>query len=154
MKTHGFTLIEIVIIIVILGVIAAIGATMLEKSFDASFTNQGYIEANWQARLALERMARELLSARADGFVLNNTQITFKTENNVTVTYLLSGTTLTRNAKALVDGVTSLSFTYLDSNNDTTAIASEVRCILINATLNKNEVIVSPRTIVCPRHFS
>ena len=62
--TQGFTLVELVIGIVLLGVIAALGSVMLREGFNAYFAGRDLTDADWQARVALGRMTRELREAQ------------------------------------------------------------------------------------------
>ena len=56
----GFTLVEIIISIVLIGMLAAVGASMLKDTFTtASMVNANTTSAG-QARYALERLAREI----------------------------------------------------------------------------------------------
>lgn len=65
-KQHGFTLLELVFAVVILGIIFVLGARMLGRSFETYDLMQKTSDVDWQGRVALERMVRELRNVRSD----------------------------------------------------------------------------------------
>ena len=60
LKSFGFTLIEMVITITILGLASVLGAKILFQATQAYNDNQSSLAADWQFRLALERMQRDM----------------------------------------------------------------------------------------------
>src|SRR2546428_356141 len=61
----GFTLIEVVITLIVLGVLATIGATVMSRGFLSYFVGREIARDDAQGRLAFERMARELRTVRS-----------------------------------------------------------------------------------------
>ena len=104
LNNHGYTLIEIVIVIVILGVIGAFTFQMVAAGVQAFRKSSARKELSDQGRLALERMAREI----RDAYEIQATQstddeITFKrkhpgeaADNIEEIKYWLDGTDLKR----------------------------------------------------------
>ncbi len=64
-RTSGFTLIEMVISIIILGVMAGLGATMLGAGFKSYFVGEQALRLAPLARNSMERIVRELRPACA-----------------------------------------------------------------------------------------
>ncbi len=60
----GFTLIEVVITLIVIGALATIGATLMSRGFLSYFVGREIARDDAQGRLALERMARELRTVR------------------------------------------------------------------------------------------
>jgi type II secretory pathway pseudopilin PulG len=156
-KIKGATLVELVIVIVIVGIIFAIGSTLMRKSFDAFFTNQNLNIANWQGRLAFQRMVQEIREAKGanatDLNISSFSQITFNDLYGQTITYSMSGSNLQRNGKNVATGISALVFSYLDQNYLPTGTVTNVRCIAISATVTYSPVIFPLETTVCPRNF-
>jgi len=158
MNKKGFTLIELTIVIVILGIVAVIGGAILVHAFQAGNTSRNLIDAAWQSRLALQRMTDEIREAHNIISTADNQHIlSFTGIDGTAITYNLSGNHLVRNNINLADGVTALTFTYLDINDQTLAYSpldtDAVRCINIATTISKNNVTTSFQTLACPRNI-
>src|SRR5690349_11514938 len=63
--TQGFTIIEMVITIVLVSIVFVLGALMLGRAFDSYDATQMTTDVDWQGRVALERMVRELRGIRS-----------------------------------------------------------------------------------------
>lgn len=157
-RQHGFTLIEMLTVIVILGIVSAIGAKVLGVGFDAYFKGKGYMVADSQTRIALARMTRELRTIRTatagDLTMLPATAITFRDTGGVSIKYSLTGTSLMRNTQVLADGVTGLSFSYLQRDGKTVAATvTTVYYVVVGYTVvygSTNRVV---RTVIHPRNI-
>jgi prepilin-type N-terminal cleavage/methylation domain-containing protein len=62
----GFTLIEVVVTVVIVGIIFVLGGLMMGRAFETYDATQKTTDVDWQGRVALERMVRELRNIRSD----------------------------------------------------------------------------------------
>jgi prepilin-type N-terminal cleavage/methylation domain-containing protein len=113
-RLSGFTLIELVVVIMLIGILLSGSTNLLNQGFKSFFTGKDIINANWQGSIALERLARDLRSVRS------NTDITAAAANSITfididgntITYQVSGGKLQRNTQYLADGVQSITFAY------------------------------------------
>lgn len=153
----GFSLVELVLVIAIIGVVFAIGGFLLIEGFKASYTGMDTLRANWQSQIALGRMERELRLIRDAGSLTINVpnQITFK-DNNETITYQLNNNILMRNNKPLADGIGTLEFTYYDKDyNVITNLAqfSLVRFIRIYLVVIEGGVNYQFYTTINPRNL-
>ena len=103
-REKGFTLIELVITMVLIGIIAYIVAIALSTGIKAYFTTDFRKEALDQTRIAMERITREIRNVRslgrsidADGFIdaeigtANGTQFCFNDVNNKTISFRYDG---------------------------------------------------------------
>lgn len=151
MSNKGFTLIEITAVIIILTIVAAIGGRILLEAFRAGHASRDAINAGWQTRLALYRMANELREADAISAAHTN-NITFRDIND-DVTYALLGSDITRNNIKVADSIASLNFTYFNANNQKTAVLKNMRCVNIAAQIISGSNPINVETMVCPRNF-
>ena len=159
---RGFTLIEMIMGIVIVAVLATIGATMLGTGFDSFFLSRETTQNDWQGRLALERITRDLRGVRTPADITTMvpaTQLVFTDSDNDQITYTLSGTTITRKqnagaAQVLADNVSALSFSYLQDDGSTpAAAAANVYYITVDLTVSSANASTRYRSTVKPTNF-
>ena len=158
-KSRGFSLVEMVLVIVITGIIGSIGALIMQRGFASYFTGKDIANADWQGRLALERMARELREIRSatagDISTMTATQITFNDSAGNNISYTIAGTQLTRNGVVLADSINNLTVSYLQNDGRNTAgVATAVYYITISAVVAQDATTTTTyRTTVNPRNF-
>lgn len=119
MMNKGFTLIELVVVMVVIGVIVAIGAPLLIETADAlSYASRYQNNAVLSSIVAQNRMSREMRRVKNDASVTTaaSSQFSFTDINDNAITFNLSGNTLMRNSDGLLDGVTALAFTYYNDS--------------------------------------
>lgn len=153
----GFSLIELVTVIVLLGILSAAGSSMLTEGIKASVMASDTNVAAGQSRLALERMARDIRAIRstsaADLDIGTAGQITFTRSDGAVVQYRLTGTTLMRNTQPLSDEVSVLNFTYVQRDGRTaTTVLSQVYYVTIDMLTSYGEGNLALRTTVHPRN--
>ena len=157
----GFSLVELVMVIVILGIVASSGALILSRGFNAYFAGRDMTRADWNARLALERMTRDLREVRStvDITTMTANQITYTDLSGNAIIYNLSGTTLTRTqsgvAAGLANNISALRLSYLQRNGQSAAAsASAVYYITVSAVATSyNNIAVTYHDTVKPRSF-
>ncbi len=156
-KQKGFTLIEIVIVIAILGLVSLIGSVILHGAFESANTSKDAINASWQARLALARMSSELREIRSatssDLNISSNNQISFTDVNGNNISYTSSGDVIFRNGTEVADDITALTFSYYNANNVITANVNNVRCIKAEITAVAGSNSTNIQTVICPRNL-
>jgi len=121
---RSYTLVELITVLVILGIVAAVGVSLILQTADAwSFSSQLQNNAIMQSMLVIGRMSREMRQLKDDASITTATSSTyaFTDINSNAITFNRSGNTLMRNSDSLADYVTALSFTYY--KDDGTAAA-------------------------------
>lgn len=136
--TKGFTLIEMVIVLVITGIVVTLAASLLRVGFSNYMTAVNTTTLGTQATLAMERLSEELQKA-VSFTAINNTNISFTTVDGATITYSWANPILTRtgnSAQIVNNRVTSFSLAYYQSTFNTTATLADVRAVTISMTLS------------------
>jgi prepilin-type N-terminal cleavage/methylation domain-containing protein len=156
---RGFTVMELVITVVIMGILALVGTSMISDTFTtARVVNAGQASAN-DARYAVERVAREIREvsfvSTAAGYDITSTlapsatSMTFnRSINNATVTVTISRSgsdlTLGYSSPAAVSPLATqvsnftLDFLKLDKTTgvvSATTLAADVRFVVVSLTV-------------------
>lgn len=113
----GVTLIELVMVIVITGILAGLGAMYISEVVDSWNTVSYRSETVAQTRSAMGRMSRRIRSVK------NTTAVTaasagrlqFVASDGAATNYNLSGGSLLENNAVLATGVAKLNFTYYNA---------------------------------------
>lgn len=172
-QSKGFTLIEIVITIVLIGILSGIAAMIILQGVRAYSDEQSRSDSHYQARLAIERMAREIRTIKQPGLLGAATpppvigaisgnpaaSFIFTDASGATITYSLSGTTLNRTVggipAALAQNVMTLEFWHYDNTGTPTTAAASVWTVRIDITVTPTSgtETYSLRSTVHPRNF-
>ena len=151
----GFALVELLVVLAVAGLVLLALTGLLQQGGQAYLAGTTRLDAQQSARVALERLGRELRGAgidpRGTGFppLVNPTPTGFTIQNDLNgdgvvagnperITYSLTGRTLRRNAgggaQPLIDDVEALAFAYLDSEGRPARVPGEIRSVLIAIT--------------------
>lgn len=157
--TNGFTLIEIVITIALVGILAGIAALILVQGITSYSVEEARVDVHYQARLAMERMAREIRQIRstADITAMTNTSLRFTDVNGASVGFTWTGpTTLSRwngvGTNVLAPNITAFNFNYYQQNG-AAAAAATLWIVEITLTSQQGPESVQMSTRVHPRNF-
>ena len=148
-RQHGFTLVEVVIAIVVMGILAAVGSSMISDTFKTARIVDASQGSADQARYAMERLAREIREVKAVGGSYSigtmgpTTMVFTRTINgaDVTVTIAKSGNNLTLGYSSpavtsnLATQVTGFALDFLKLDNTATVSAADVRFVVITLTV-------------------
>jgi len=163
-RLTGFTLIEVVTTLIVIGVLAAISASVMSRGLLSYFVGREIARDDAQGRLACERMARDLRTARSPAdIVFGASQITMTTLAGNVIVYRRNAATsqLERSQdnsvtfQALADNVTALTFSYLRKDGITpeSVIPANVYYITVALTVNTSNVNIPYRTTIKPAAF-
>jgi len=134
---YGFTLIELMIVVVILGLITLGLVTFFGGGMRSWISGQFQLAAQREARIALDRMVKEVREGDSidDSSDSNTIKVDYNVLGKTSVTYDWNGTSgesLTRNSAPFLDNVHQLTFTYLNQAGIEMTNKSNASKILIN----------------------
>ncbi len=156
---EGVTLIELVITIVLVGIIASVGALLLQQGVRAYINEDARADLTNQGRVAIERMAREIREIRSRTSLdipgcCSATALSFYDVAGDRIDYDVSGSTLRRNLTPLASSdAVALGFVYFKSDGTPAAAAAEVWVIQVDLTVTRNGESQPFRIRVHPRSF-
>jgi prepilin-type N-terminal cleavage/methylation domain-containing protein len=162
---NGFTLIEVVITIVLVSVLASTAAVFMLQGVKSYSIEQSRSTVHYQARLAVEQMAREIRLIRnvnlagPDISIMNPTDISFTDIQNNQVRFQLNAGSIRRSPdngttwQPLASGVTALNFSYLQQDSTSSISATTLWFVVIDVTVQKGSETLEMRTRVHPMNF-
>jgi prepilin-type N-terminal cleavage/methylation domain-containing protein len=152
---RGFTLIELVMVIALLAIITKIASVILSQGLGGYIAAKNITEADWQARLAMSRMTREIRMIRsANDFTLRTaSELAFVDLNGTSIDYKLAGTSLMRNSQILADNISNLIFSYYDKNGNAASSTGATAYIQIQFTLLQTQANFNLSSVVYLRDY-
>lgn len=167
-RERGFTLIEMVMVIIVLSVLAALTWPMMLKGMQAYEGTHRSLRTLDKLRYATERLAREIRDTNLNtgAYVIgmaSSPPLMFTKTDGTVVTVSSAGTDLNLTYSvpavaniALTDEYNSLAFNYFDADGAPTGSANDVRYVEITLTLTNpvNGLNYSQRTRVALRDRS
>jgi prepilin-type N-terminal cleavage/methylation domain-containing protein len=152
-EQRGFTLAELLVVIAILGLMLAGLVSVQMQGQDTYLIGSRRVEAQQNARVALELMVRELRSAQSMTAIPSATNMTFVDENGATIQYQLSGAVINRTTGGvttpLIGGVRTLALTYFSAydgstnTGTTTAVAGSVTLVLLQLVTGTEQSVAT-----------
>ena len=136
--SKGFTLVELVLVIALMGILAAVLGPALERAVRQYDLISSRKQTLAQARAAMDRMVKEirLIQSSADVTdVSSSTSFQFQYPHGTAITYDLNSTNLRRNTVTLASPLSALTFSYFDSAGSATSVAANVRRVQILFTI-------------------
>jgi prepilin-type N-terminal cleavage/methylation domain-containing protein len=164
--SQGFTFIEIIIVIVLVGILGTIAATIIMQGIRAYSDQQSRSDAHYQARFAMERMAREIREIRsntaADIPAMTGTTLQYNDINGVQTGFRLNAGNIERTEdngatwQTLAINITGPGgniFTYLDTGGAVTVAPASLWLVQIQFTATQGTESIDMHTAVHPRNF-
>lgn len=157
-RFRGFTLIEMIIVIIILSIVAVGATSLLTQGFNAYFAAQNIMDPQLQGRMALEVMSRDLRAIRSPLDISSATanSITFVDVDSRNIYYQFYNGQLQRKIsdsgsyQALASNVQSIAINYYDATGATATQNTSIRYIVVTLTMNINNVPLTLNTGVYP----
>ena len=176
----GITLIELVLGMVLMGIVALVVANALSTGITGFFVTDNRKEALDQARVAMDRMAKEMRNVKSrldiDSVSISSTQFCFKAINNLSdndatnddiiISYRYSGNTIIRQdgladlaacpgsgGNTLANNITSFKFTNPDGSDLTLAGVTTNKRVVLTLTSAVSGESVTLQTEVYPRNL-
>ncbi len=158
-RDAGFTLIELIITIVLVGIIAGIGALVVLQGVNAFLAEDIRADLTTDGRLAIERMAREIRTIRtrtaADIPTMTGGTLSFVDLDGNPITYTSGVGNVTRNGTTLASATTvALGFLYFQQDGTPAGSAAQVWVIQVDLTLTTGGENQAFRIRAHPRNFS
>ena len=139
---HGFTITELIVACALVGLVLAGMFMALQQGENAYLYGTGKVEVQGNGRVAVDRMAHDLLTA-SNITAATQTSISFQYIDEagatITVTYSLNGTDLQRNQtnplpaaaqpEIVIGGVNTLDLRYYDSGHAITTTVANIRVV-------------------------
>jgi prepilin-type N-terminal cleavage/methylation domain-containing protein len=153
-RIRAFTLVELAVTTAIIGMVAAIGVSVLVEGSRAYQRSTGMTEAFGEAEFAAKRLALELANVAepADILTMQSDEIRFNV-TGVPRRFERSGSTLLRESKALARNVTVFDLDYYQADGSIATMPAQVRRIAIRIRIQRGGATAEYRTEVAPRAF-
>ncbi|MDD5005479.1 MAG: prepilin-type N-terminal cleavage/methylation domain-containing protein [Candidatus Omnitrophica bacterium] len=161
-KRKGFTLIEVILVIAILGIIAAIGVPLIISASDSLSFLTVRTEMAQSADVAMSKMLIDIRRIKNNLSVVTATasQFRFLDVANTNINYYLNGNNLMRNSDILAGNVQGLTFSYYNKNGSqlnppTVGIGTvtNIYRVKILLTLQNGSYVFNYQTQVKPRNL-
>jgi prepilin-type N-terminal cleavage/methylation domain-containing protein len=163
-EPRGFTLIEMIAVLVLLGIVALAGGVVLVNGMESYFVSTRNTRVGMQAQVAMERIAMEFREVTEVLSFTPNTSITYRLEQSChpwfggkTRTLFLSGESLQMGnadpeyAVPLLDGVEGFTLQVAQEDIDNDGAADDTHSIRITVALGGGRdfaMAVYPRALV------
>ena len=167
---RGWTLIEVVVVLIILAIVVAVGGRMMTNMLRSYFAARDITSSDAQARVGFERMTRDLRQIRSatatDLDVASGVQVRFIDSDGNGVCFYRDAATnrLMRSEdgpatacgatrpQPLSDFVTGLNFVYyLNDGRTATTVPTSVYYVTVHVDVQDNNVSDTLRATIHPR---
>ena len=151
---RAFTLIELTVVMVVVGIVAGLGAGIIVEAGRAYSFSLAATDATDDAQFALDRLCTELsqLAVQTDITSIGPESVTFDLDST-SRTFQLVGTELRRDSNALATNVTAFDLTYYASDGAIASNPADVWRIAASIAITRNDVTSRLRREVFPRSF-
>jgi prepilin-type N-terminal cleavage/methylation domain-containing protein len=156
--SSGFTLVEIVITIVLIGIISGIAAMIILQGVQTYSVEDSRSNMFYQAQLAMERMAKEIRQIRSasttDIQTMTAADLKFTNVTGATVEFTWGTPVLSLGTQQLASGITAFAFKYyLVDGTTQTADRTQVWFVEIILTAQQGTETLQMNSRVHPMNF-
>lgn len=133
MRNKGFTLIEVILAMVLIGIIAGITSKLLAQNYVNYNSAKNILGLSTPSNLAMDFFLREIKSAESITS-FGSSSLSFVNKDGNAISYTLSNGILYRSinnntAQIVLTNINSFSLSYYDQSFASTAVASNIRYI-------------------------
>jgi prepilin-type N-terminal cleavage/methylation domain-containing protein len=148
-RTRGFTLMELVVVLALLGLLAAAGTNMVGDTMTTAYYVTHNHSSGSKARYAVERMTREIREVAYGplgySMTMGANTLSFTKEDGTAVTIASSGgnlqLTYSGTTAVLTDQVSAFAFAYFDLDNVATSDPEQVRFVQVTIELTNAKTL-------------
>lgn len=153
-NNQGFTLVEIIVSLVLLGILAVFTGMLLTRGITSYSQTRAYAETGLEAQAALYRIALELEDLSAISGFVTDTSITY-TSNDAnlagTRTLAYGSGTLSLNDNVLLDKLSGFTLSQQLDDMDNDGSADDVAYIDLGITLDLGDITTTITRRIYPR---
>jgi len=176
MKNNGFTLIELIMVIVLLGIIGVVASFIIFQGAKSYSTEEIRKDLTTQGRLAVERLAREIrlikCTKSGSSCTTSSTYITSFTSTELrfinsfyegkgfrydsgasTLTLCRSSSACSGSEDILINNVSSFTFTYIKKDETTASAVADIWTIRASFTMTSGTQSEQFKIEIHPRAF-
>jgi prepilin-type N-terminal cleavage/methylation domain-containing protein len=154
MAIRGYTLVEMVAVMTILGIVGMVSSYVIFESMKVYARTVPALDASYQARLAVERMKSDFRDMKAGSITTyTSTALTFQLSAGQTIAYSLSGSNLLRNGDLLAKGVSAFTFGYRKEDGTSATAAVDLHLLELDLTVQTAGQPYRVQTAVFPRNL-
>jgi len=160
-KKKGFTLVELVVVMVIISIIAGVGVHALTRFYELWLFSNYRMEILWSSRNLMQDLTKNIRMVRDKTSIYNATSARFRFFNLGTVSntdYQYSNNILYKNGTPFTTEVGNFTFTYYKCNKlgacSAPALISDINTVKINFTLTNPRQSVSTESTVNLRNLN
>jgi prepilin-type N-terminal cleavage/methylation domain-containing protein len=152
MHRRGYTLVEMVAVITILGIVGTVSSYVIFESMRVYARTVPALDATYQAHLAAERMKSDLRDMEAGSITtFTPTALTFRLSSGQTIAYTVSGSSLLRNGDLLAKGAGAFGLTYWKDDGTSATSAANVHLVELDLTVQAAGQPYRVQSAVFPR---
>lgn len=142
-RSKGFTLIELMIVIVLMGILCGLASRILTQTFRAWLTAKSITSMENKVNIAMETVIREIKSAQ--GLIaIDSSSVTFINQAGDSIQIGKNGTNLQRSvnnagAQTICNQIATTRFSWFDQTLASTPTAANVRFLTLQLVATDNQ---------------
>ena len=140
----GFTLLEVLIVLFVVGIVAGVITPLISTALDSWIFQKAEIDLLFSSRLSMNRMVREIRQIKNAAYIttFTATKLEFQDINDNVINFQQVGNSLLRNSNELTDKLKptgGLNFTYLDNNGDVATVKEDISMVRVKLILESGD---------------
>ena len=154
-STSGYTLVEMILVTVVLGIVGMASSYVVLESMRAYARVAPHVDASYQGRLATERIQRDVrnLADTASIAAFTATDFSFVVSSGESVSYSYAGADLLRNGSPVAEVVSSCAFSYLSRSGSPALVPEDLHLVDVRLALASADGDLQASITVFPRRL-